>query len=108
MRCSQCHSRNPIGNKFCRECGERLPAPDNVLAAEEAIRAEQERTQERVARLLSEAYSLAGQERTEEAVAVAEEAADLMPDSTSVQSLLASLYERSGQKDKAIAAVRRV
>jgi tetratricopeptide (TPR) repeat protein len=108
MRCSQCHSRNPIGNKFCRECGERLPAPENDLAAEEALRAEQERAQERVARLLTDAFSLAGQDKTDQAILLAEEAADVMPESTSVQSLLASLYERSGQKEKAITAVRRV
>src|ERR1700677_3913620 len=108
MRCTQCQNRNPIGNKYCRECGARLPDPDNPLAVEEAIRADEERLQERVARLLTDAFALAGQNKTEQAILLAEEAAELMPRSTSAHSLLASLYERAGQKEQAVAALRRV
>jgi tetratricopeptide (TPR) repeat protein len=108
MLCVQCKNRNPVGNKFCRECGGRLAVSQDVLAAEEAARAEAERTQEHVARLLTDAHSLAEQNKFEQAILLAEEAAELMPSSTSSQSLLARLYEQVGAAAKAVAAMERV
>jgi tetratricopeptide (TPR) repeat protein len=108
MLCAHCKNRNPVGNKFCRECGAKLAVPQDVLAAEEAARAEVERTQERVARLLTDAHALAEQNKFEQAILLAEEAAERMPNSTSAHSLLARLYEQVGANAKAIAAIERV
>ena len=52
MNCPNCKARNPIGNKFCRECGQKIPLEENPLAAEEAQQAEAERSRERAAELL--------------------------------------------------------
>lgn len=106
MICPDCKTRNPIGNKFCRECGRKFEG--DSLAAEEAARAEAERREERVAVLLAEALALSEQDRPDEALPLAEEAAALLPASTSAQALLASLYERAEQTDKAVAAMERV
>ncbi len=108
MLCVHCKNRNPVGNKFCRECGAKLVASQDVLAAEEAARAEIERTQERVARLLTDAHILAEQNKFEQAILLTEEAAERMPNSTSAHSLLARLYEQVGANAKAIAAIERV
>ncbi len=108
MLCLQCKNRNPVGNKFCRECGAPLAVPLDVLAAEEAARAELERNQERVARLLTDSHTLAEQHKFEQAILLAEEAAEQMPNSTTAQSLLAKLYEQVGATAKAAAAMERV
>lgn len=108
MICPPCRTRNPIGNKFCRECGSKLDVPGDVLQAEEHARVEAERKRERVAILVAEAWALSEQDKPAEALARAEEAASLQPDSTSTQALLAALYERLEQTDKAIAAMEKV
>lgn len=108
MLCQECKNRNPVGNKFCRECGAGLSVSQDVLAAEEAARAEVERNQERVARLLTDARLLAEQGKIEQAILLAEEASEQMPNSSSAHSLLATLYERVGTNAKAVAAMERV
>ncbi len=107
MICPQCKTRNPIGNKFCRECGGKLEV-EGALQSEEAARVEEERTRERVATLLAESFALMEQDKPDLALPLAEEAAQLLPDSTSAHALLATLYERTEQKEQAIAAMERV
>lgn len=107
MICPECKNRNPIGNKFCRECGAKL-SPATALDAEEAAKVSAERTDERVADLLARAFALAEQKRPNEALPLAQEAAELLPGATSAHALLASLYEQTEQHDKAIAAMERV
>src|SRR5262249_43521885 len=106
--CTKCHIRNPVGNKFCRECGEQLPISDNPLLLEEVERAQRERTQERVAGLLASAFRKSEAREFDDALKLAEEAAELMPDSTSAYALLSTLYERTRQNEKAISAMERV
>lgn len=108
MNCPHCKARNPIGNKFCRECGQKLPLDENPLAAEEAERVEAERSRERSAALLTEAFALSQQGKPAEALPLATEAAELLPESTSALTLCATLYERLGQNDKAIATMEKV
>lgn len=108
MNCPNCKARNPIGNKFCRECGQKMPLEENVLAAEEAQQVEAERNRERAAKLLTDAFSLSQRDKAAEALPLAVEAADLLPESTSALTLTATLYERLGQNDKAIAAMEKV
>ena len=108
MICENCKSRNPVGNKFCRDCGAKLTAPDGSLAAEEVTRLERERVHERVASLLSAAFTLAEQKRYEQAIPIAEEAALLLPDSTSAHALLANLYEHTERDLRAVAEMEKV
>ncbi len=108
MICPKCKTRNPIGNKFCRECGEPLVLPEGSLAAEEAARVEAEREAEKVAALLAQSHALADARKFDEAIPLAIEAAQILPNSTSAHSLLATLYERTEQEPKAIAAMETV
>ena len=108
MNCPNCKARNPIGNKFCRECGQKIPLEENPLAAEEAQQAEAERGRERAAELLSRAFSLAQHGKPIEALPLAQEAVELLPESTSALTLCATLHERLRQNDKAIAMMERV
>ena len=108
MICPNCKTRNPIGNKFCRQCGAPLVLPEGSLAAEEAARVEAERQTEKVAELMAQSHVLADARKFDEAIPLAEEAAQISPKSTSAHSLLATLYERTEQEQKAIAAMETV
>ena len=108
MNCPGCRARNPIGNKFCRECGQKIPLEENTLAQEEAQQAELERARERAAQLLTKAFALSQQGKPAEALPLAEEAAELLPASTSALTLSSTLYERLGQNAKAIAMMEKV
>ncbi|MBC7806758.1 MAG: tetratricopeptide repeat protein [Akkermansiaceae bacterium] len=108
MTCKECNQRNPIGNKFCRECGAKIVIPEGSLAAEEAARADSERKAERGAVLLSEAHLLAEQGKYVAAVPVAEEAVSTLPFSVSSLTLLVTLYEHTGQQEKAVATQERI
>jgi tetratricopeptide (TPR) repeat protein len=108
MTCTQCKSRNPVGNKFCRECGAALTLLEGSLEAEEAARIEAERRQEQVASLLADAFRKSEQREYAAALPLVEEAVTLMPDSTSAQAMLSTVYERLGRNEEAIAATERV
>lgn len=108
MNCPGCRARNPIGNKFCRECGQKIPLEENTLAQEEALKAEAERARERAAQLLTRAFTLSQQGKPAEALPLAEEAAELLPSSTSALTLCSTLYERMGKNDQAIAMMEKV
>lgn len=108
MTCKECNQRNPIGNKYCRECGAKIVIPEGSLAAEEAARAEAERKAERGAVLLSDAHVLAEQGKYIAAIPVAEEAVSTLPFSVSALTLLVTLYEHTDQQEKAIAVQERI
>ena len=108
MNCPGCNARNPIGNKFCRECGQKIPLEENILMQEEAQKAESERSRERAAQLLTKAFTLSQHGKPAEALPLAEEATQLLPESTSALTLCSTLYERQGQNDKAIAMMEKV
>jgi ribosomal protein L40E len=108
MICLKCKTRNPIGNKFCKECGASLPLEASPLALEEASRVEQERKQEQVAGLLTQAFGLSEANEVEKALPMVQEAIALLPNSTAAHSLLATLYERLDEPERAILAMKRV
>jgi hypothetical protein len=108
MICIKCKTRNPIGNKFCKECGTALPLDPNPLVVEEASRVELERKQEQVAGLLAQAFGLSENNQVEKALPLVQEAIALIPNSTAAHSLLATLYERLDESEKAISAMKRV
>ena len=107
MICLKCKTRNAIGFKFCHECGAPM-SPSGELAAEEAIQAEAERRSGHAAALVAGALELREQRQYSEAIPLAEEAAEILPDSSTTFALLASLYERTGDHEKAILAMERV
>ena len=110
MNCATCQSENPAESKFCRECGGKLgePIPPSPPAPEEPSAEEQEGRKKRVAELLPRAFAFSEKGAIAEAIATAEEAAGLLPGSSAAHALLASLYERAGQSEKAIAALKKV
>ncbi|MBC8143679.1 MAG: hypothetical protein H7Y38_19795, partial [Armatimonadetes bacterium] len=108
MTCTDCQTRNPVGNKFCRECGANIVLPEGSVAAAEVARAESERAAERAAILLSDAHLLADQGKYIGAIPVAEEAILAVPFSASAHSFLVTLYEHTAQNDKAVAAQEKV
>ena len=75
---------------------------------EEAQQAEVERARERVAQLLTKAFTLSQQGKPGDALPLAEEAVELLPTSTSALTLCSTLYERLGHNDKAIAMMEKV
>jgi tetratricopeptide (TPR) repeat protein len=108
MICPQCKERNPVGNRFCRDCGARLSAPEGSLEAEEARRIEEERRFERTAELLTRAHAFLEKKRIDDAIPIAEEAATLLPTSTAAHALLATLYEQADRNADAIRAMEAV
>jgi ribosomal protein L40E len=108
MICLKCKTRNPIGNKFCKECGASLPLEANPLALEEANRVEEERKQEQVAELLTRAFGFSENNQVEKALPLVQEAIALLPHSTAAHSLLATVYERLDEPERAVAAMKRV
>lgn len=109
MICASCKTHNPVGSKFCRECGTKLAAAANdTLQAEETARVEAERAREKAALLTADALMLAEKNEPDKAIPLAQEAAELAPDSTAPHALLATLYERTEQQQQAIEAQEQV
>ncbi|WP_395143361.1 tetratricopeptide repeat protein, partial [Armatimonas sp.] len=81
---------------------------ESTLVQEEAQQAELERARERAAQLLTKAFALSQHGNPTEALPLAEEAAELLPSSTSALTLCSTLYERLGQNEKAIAMMEKV
>ncbi len=108
MNCSHCQTRNPIGSRYCRQCGTEMAPPAGTLAEEEARQVEAERTREQAAELLARAHRHFERGETESAIPLAEEASRLLPESTAAHSLRATLYEAARRTEEALAAQERV
>ncbi|MGC4046853.1 MAG: tetratricopeptide repeat protein [Armatimonas sp.] len=67
-----------------------------------------EKRKARVAELLPRAFAFAEKGAVAEAIATAEEAAGLVPTSIAAHTLLANLYEKSGQMTRAIESMKKV
>lgn len=101
MFCTQCGTRNTGTSNFCSECGHRLR---NESTAAEATTA---RPQD-VEKLLAQAYSLKDAGQMEQALELCRMALRLDPENISGRSLLADIYERTGNLDAAIRQMERV
>jgi tetratricopeptide (TPR) repeat protein len=115
MECSTCKSVNDAGNRFCKECGSKIgAAPTPVEKAPEApptptlAPEEIEKRRLRAAELLPRAMAFSEKGALAEAIATAEEAAGLNSGSIAAHTLLANLYEKVGQRERAIAAMKKV
>lgn len=97
-RCPKCGKESPDEARFCRSCGGKLGAEtEEAVSQEKALTPEQQSQ-----RLLEEAFRLSEQGRILAAVQTCQQALALNPQSTSAHSLLGTLYERQGDRDRAI------
>lgn len=91
MLCTHCNTPNFHDYKFCRECGTKLDRP-----AQTPVGAPQAES------LLEEAFKLLEQGQADQALASAQAALALDPESLSAHSALALVYERQGKIAEAI------
>jgi len=97
MDCGKCGAHNPRGNQFCVKCGARL-APARVEQADARPAPDPIRAQ----RLLEQAFQFSDQGLLDEAIEACSAATIANPSSTSAHSFLGILYERAGEREKAI------
>ena len=83
--------------RFCRSCGNRLGLGGEAEAPDTSLTSEQ-----RGQRLLEEAFRLSEQGRVLAAIQTCQQALALTPNSTSAHSLLGTLYQRQGDRERAI------
>jgi tetratricopeptide (TPR) repeat protein len=100
MRCERCGDTSPDTHRFCRRCGARL-GPETAAPASEG-RSREELEQERVKRWLEEAFRLSEEGKVLAAIEACQQAVAAAPNSTSAHSLLGTLFERQGEREKAI------
>lgn len=114
MFCGKCGTRNPELNKYCRECGAKLPDRQNRILSEEQFADLREPQppevidHNKVAVLMDVAFSYHREGKIDQAIETCLQAVALNNESTSAHSLLALLYEEKGQFDEAVAHLRRV
>ena len=114
MYCVECGTRNPDDAKFCKHCGRRMEPPEVERAGDEhpaspAPAPEPVRDPEtRYKELLALAFRHYDNGEYDTAIIACNGALELRPDSTDVHALLSTVYERLGDREKAIAERERV
>ncbi len=96
-RCPKCGQDSPDQARFCRFCGNRLGTGAGAEAVDPDLTPEQ-----RAQRLLEEAFRLSEQGRILAAIQTCQQALQLNSNSTSAHSLLGTLYQRQGDRERAI------
>ena len=96
-KCPKCGKDSPDQARFCRSCGAPLAANGRSAAAPPGGTPEQ-----RAQRLLEEAFRLSEESRVIAAIQACQQAVTVNPNSVSAHSLLATLYERQGDREAAI------
>jgi tetratricopeptide (TPR) repeat protein len=107
MFCTACGTKNMADSSFCKQCGHKLDRATPVKISEE----DYDRSlpgDEQLTALLERAYQLRTEGKLELAIAICEELLRLHPDSTSAHALLAQLYERNGDRNRAVSELERV
>src|SRR5689334_4665850 len=107
MFCTQCGTRNGTDAKFCKLCGHKLERIGPLRISEEDFRLP-DSSEERVRKLLLEAYTKYEAKDLDAAVAICAEALELRPDSTDAHSLMSTLHEKKGDRDIAISEREKV
>jgi len=107
MFCTACGTRNTSDAHFCKQCGHKIDrmAPPKISEEEFALPATPE---ERVSELIVLAFQKHEAGDLEGAIAACSEALELRPDSTSAHSLMGMLYEKQGEREKALAEYEKV
>lgn len=111
MICSRCAHRSPAHHKYCVRCGARLEPRRPFLpaaAAPEAARPKVEPSPpaqldaQQVQQLLAQAHRYRDQGQTEKAIETCHQLLALHPANSAARCLLGILYDRIGQRDKAL------
>lgn len=107
MFCTACGTKNALDANFCKQCGQKIDrtAPPSISEEDFAMPASAE---DRVSDLLVRAFQKYEAGDLDGAISACSEALALRPDSTSAHSLLGMLYERQGEREKAIAEYEKV
>jgi tetratricopeptide (TPR) repeat protein len=107
MFCTACGTRNTTDANFCKQCGKRLERSGPLKISEEAF-AQAGSVEEIVRAHLVSAYNKYETGDIPGAIESCNKAIEVQPDSTDAISLLSTLYEKQGERDKAIAAREKV
>lgn len=107
MFCSHCGTKCSEDANFCKQCGYKLdkPVPPKISEEDFALPAS---TEETLSKLLVEAFRQFHAGEIEAAMKACQEALDLDSNSTTAHSLMGMLYEKQGEREKAIAAYETV
>lgn len=95
MNCQKCGTLNESGNKYCKECGQKLhdDSQSGTLTVDEHLR---------IGELIYTAYKESEAGRLDDAILACQGAIALNKNNASAHSLLGSLYERKGDVASAI------
>jgi Tfp pilus assembly protein PilF len=115
MYCVECGTKNPDDARYCKQCGRRME-PAEPRAAESAEAAAPPAPpahalpdpEARYKELLALAFRHYDHAEYDAATLAIVGALDLRPDSTDAHALLSTVYERQGERDKAIAEREKV
>jgi tetratricopeptide (TPR) repeat protein len=107
MFCSHCGIKCSEDANFCKQCGHKLEksVPPKISEEDFALPASPE---EAVSKLLLEAFRQFHAGEIEAAMQACQEALALDSNSTTAHSLMGMLYEKQGEREKAIAAYETV
>src|SRR4028118_2409328 len=110
LTCASCGNQNNPDSRFCRHCGASLieGAAPSLGAADEETHSPEEIDARRARQLLDRALTLSERGRGRAAILACRQAVALDAESTEALSMLALLYERSGDIEEAIAAYEKV
>ncbi len=102
--CTECGTKNSADSKYCRECGTKInDGYRTMMLSLDDLRAiDNEKNQERLAKLLDMAFWHNEAGNADAAVLACEAALAIHPHSTTAHSLLGTLYEKRGDDSKAI------
>lgn len=95
--CTKCGVGNPVGHKFCRECGEPLQHATAVPPEQETVQEPREGVDVAVGKMLYETFQLYETGKLDEALDSCKEALRLNPESTSAHSLFGMIYEKKSE-----------
>jgi Tfp pilus assembly protein PilF len=107
MFCTGCGTKNTSDANFCKQCGHKLTKSGALKISEEDFALPESR-EEKVRSLLLLAFEKYEAGDLDAAIQTCTQALEIRPDSTDVHSLMSTLYEKKGDKDKAIAERERV
>ena len=105
MYCLECGTKNSADSKFCKECGVTVASaapPRSHTLTEDLAPVENPVTRERLVNLIEMAFWHNDAGNYDAAILACEAALAINPSSSTAHSLLASLYEKKGNDERAI------
>lgn len=104
INCSVCGARISSDSKFCKECGSVIKPKTAIPVSKPAALSQQDR--DAIGALLKSALDSAEKDKLDEAISSSKIVLTMDPNNTTAHSLLASLYQKTGNKKKAIQHLR--